>query len=282
MPSDMAAEELHVYFGQFGEMENIHMMTGQGSCILRFIDPNVAELATAVTRHEVRPGVFITVAPITESAKETITGKLVPKDWTCDACGDVQFARNFKCRKCGKERPADIKGFGAPQEGDWECPACGDFQFARNMKCRKCRTPKPGAERFFSAEVSPKGGLPGDWICKSCGDLQFARNTQCRRCHAPKVRQERAKSIPGNWHCSACGDENFANRSTCRNCGTGKPSNAPGFHRNPDDWDCPMCGDLQFARNMKCRKCGTPKEVNEADLSLPKKPGLAAVRHAPY
>jgi predicted RNA-binding Zn-ribbon protein involved in translation (DUF1610 family) len=29
-------------------------------------------------------------------------------------------------------------------KGDWECPACGDKQFARNLKCRKCGAPRPG------------------------------------------------------------------------------------------------------------------------------------------
>merc|ERR1712217_15012 len=29
------------------------------------------------------------------------------------------------------------------KEGDWACPSCGDHQFARNEKCRKCETPKP-------------------------------------------------------------------------------------------------------------------------------------------
>merc|ERR1719247_1712724 len=27
--------------------------------------------------------------------------------------------------------------------GDWYCPACGDLQFARNAQCRKCGTPNP-------------------------------------------------------------------------------------------------------------------------------------------
>merc|ERR1712107_816813 len=27
--------------------------------------------------------------------------------------------------------------------GDWNCPACGDLQFARNSECRKCGEPAP-------------------------------------------------------------------------------------------------------------------------------------------
>merc|ERR1712091_114783 len=28
-----------------------------------------------------------------------------PKDWMCPQCGDSQFARNDRCRRCGMERP---------------------------------------------------------------------------------------------------------------------------------------------------------------------------------
>merc|ERR1711879_306867 len=29
-----------------------------------------------------------------------------PGDWTCLACGDLQFAKNQSCRRCGASRPA--------------------------------------------------------------------------------------------------------------------------------------------------------------------------------
>ena len=36
------------------------------------------------------------------------------EDWICSNCGDLQFARNDKCRKCGEPKPRDA---GGPAEG---------------------------------------------------------------------------------------------------------------------------------------------------------------------
>lgn len=69
-----------------------------------------------------------------------------PGDWHCPACGDLQFARNPTCRKCGAAKPfaiEDEQNRRHQHPGNWDCPACGDLQFARNRACRKCNTPKP-------------------------------------------------------------------------------------------------------------------------------------------
>eukprot|EP00971_Amphidinium_carterae_P265183 5260167-Amphidinium_carterae.1 len=39
-----------------------------------------------------------------------------PGDWYCNDCGDLQFARNSTCRRCGAPSPSV-----AAQKGDWEC-----------------------------------------------------------------------------------------------------------------------------------------------------------------
>jgi predicted RNA-binding Zn-ribbon protein involved in translation (DUF1610 family) len=82
--------------------------------------------------------------------------------------------------------------------GDWICSACGDLQFARNTQCRRCGAAKPAAEaappQFQAApqvHVAVAGPptmqvMVGDWLCGACGDLQFARNMACRRCGAAK------------------------------------------------------------------------------------------------
>merc|ERR1719183_1403455 len=77
----------------------------------------------------------------------------------------------------------------ASKPGDWYCPACGDLQFARNSTCRKCGTPNPdpmkSAQEMQAGMATGMGGptqKPGDWYCPGCNDLQFARNTHCRRC----------------------------------------------------------------------------------------------------
>jgi predicted RNA-binding Zn-ribbon protein involved in translation (DUF1610 family) len=139
-----------------------------------------------------------------EAGKEAGYGGAMekPGDWYCPNCGDLQFARNQQCRKCGTANP-DPEGSAALSQtrpnnvnekpGDWYCPSCGDLQFAKNQQCRKCGTKNPDPEQSMAlaqangAKGSSKGGQmkPGDWHCSGCGDLQFAKNTQCRKCGTP-------------------------------------------------------------------------------------------------
>ena len=100
------------------------------------------------------------------------------------------------------------------KEGDWICPSpgCGDHQFARNARCRRCGFPKPGTDG--SAGGGGQGGQGGgggggrgqggqggegwtsfkqDWECAQCGDYQFARNAICRRCGAERPDMEGAE-----------------------------------------------------------------------------------------
>merc|ERR1719424_2163327 len=124
-------------------------------------------------------------------------------------------------------------GAAQPQrEGDWSCPSCGDLQFARNMVCRKCGTPNPvggggGGPAQFQQGAMPvaqfqQGAMPGDWLCPSCGDLQFARNTACRKCGADKgdnpeyVGKHGGGKDGGDWLCSSCGDLQFGRNAACR------------------------------------------------------------------
>jgi len=152
-----------------------------------------------------------------------------PGDWVCPACGDLQFARNASCRRCGGPKPADagLGGCAAPagmlamapmgamgampggmKPGDWSCPQCGDHQFARNETCRRCGGPKPvGAQAGLATAMGaglagPGFGRPaqemkpGDWHCPSCQDLQFARNAACRKCGTPKPADAGADGRP--------------------------------------------------------------------------------------
>lgn len=140
-----------------------------------------------------------------------------PGDWNCPACGDLQFARNTACRRCGAANPlgdlmAAASSARAPapnaelRPGDWICPRCNDHVFARNEACRRCSTPRPSsAEMAAQAGSSSRGGggkgdsnmKPGDWRCPSCKDMQFARNSVCRMCNTPKPDEgsrERSRS----------------------------------------------------------------------------------------
>eukprot|EP00747_Dinoflagellata_sp_TGD_P211504 gnl/TRDRNA2_/TRDRNA2_84748_c0_seq1.p1 gnl/TRDRNA2_/TRDRNA2_84748_c0~~gnl/TRDRNA2_/TRDRNA2_84748_c0_seq1.p1 ORF type:complete len:631 (+),score=77.73 gnl/TRDRNA2_/TRDRNA2_84748_c0_seq1:58-1950(+) len=113
-----------------------------------------------------------------------------PGDWLCERCGDLQFAKNVECRKCGEPRkptvrPIDSAAAGTKRArdaeqtlraGDWWCDSCGDHQFATRRECRSCGKPKPAANAMPN----------GDWACQACGDIQFKKRTQCRLCGAPR------------------------------------------------------------------------------------------------
>jgi len=141
-------------------------------------------------------------------ARATNNGQQMKEgDWLCDACGDLQFAKNRQCRKCGGPR---TDGGGAmPMEtgasnnqemrdGDWSCPNCGDHVFAKNNNCRKCGTGRDGD--MGAPPQSLRGNAQqmkdGDWMCPQCGDHVFARNAQCRQCGCRK---------PGGGGGNGCG-----------------------------------------------------------------------------
>merc|ERR1719291_991385 len=44
-----------------------------------------------------------------------------PGDWTCTACGDLQFARNAACRKCGAAKSGGVTAAGGGgSNGAWK------------------------------------------------------------------------------------------------------------------------------------------------------------------
>jgi len=191
-----------------------------------------------------------------------------PGDWNCKACGDLQFARNTKCRRCGADKPSQEELDAAPpaqikmapngrpmRPGDWLCPGCSDHNFARNPQCRKCGTPKPVTVDILggagAGDVGGKGHVArdGDWNCKMCGDLQFARNTACRRCGAEKPV-----------------DAGLAQPATTPSATAVAARSPHGSDLRPGDWICPKCHDHVFARNEHCRRCGQSRPTG-ADLA---------------
>jgi len=161
---------------------------------------------------------------------------------------------------------------------DWECTQCGDYQFARNARCRRCGADRPEVEGAEGEQApkqaqggqGPNGGgsagggrregrmtnaKPGDWCCPSCNDIQFARNQVCRRCGEPKPT-----GPGGNF---GGGQGSGGQGSGGQGGGGGGGSGGRHQRAMPGDWSCPMCQDLQFARNAICRRCGAPRPDGE-------------------
>jgi len=52
---------------------------------------------------------------------------------------------------------------------DWNCPGCGDLQFARNHECRKCGTPKPPAASYLAnMPANSQAAVDGDELKMPC------------------------------------------------------------------------------------------------------------------
>ncbi|XP_019868948.1 zinc finger Ran-binding domain-containing protein 2 [Aethina tumida] len=93
-------------------------------------------------------------------------------DWTCEECGNVNFARRNSCNRCFKTRGANPnkkrklgteigkaaaeKSRGLFSADDWQCNKCGNVNWARRQQCNVCNAPKFG-------EVEERTGFGGGY-----------------------------------------------------------------------------------------------------------------------
>eukprot|EP00445_Apocalathium_hangoei_P032443 CAMPEP_0203962010 /NCGR_PEP_ID=MMETSP0359-20131031/92308_1 /ASSEMBLY_ACC=CAM_ASM_000338 /TAXON_ID=268821 /ORGANISM="Scrippsiella Hangoei, Strain SHTV-5" /LENGTH=157 /DNA_ID=CAMNT_0050897129 /DNA_START=71 /DNA_END=544 /DNA_ORIENTATION=+ len=106
-------------------------------------------------------------------------------DWLCAACGDHQFKRNTKCKRCGEANPE------APDTS--ECKWCQQGECWDHGQIDKPKGNGKGKGKMMQMMGMMFGGgggsgfKPGDWKCPGCGDHQFARNEACRKCGEAKT-----------------------------------------------------------------------------------------------
>merc|ERR1719399_2721997 len=100
------------------------------------------------------------------------------QDWECQQCGDYQFARNARCRRCGADRP-EVEGAEGEQAPKHERGQGGGHGLGGGGH---------GGGGGGGRREGRMNAKPGDWMCPvpNCNALQFARNTHCRRCGAPR------------------------------------------------------------------------------------------------
>jgi len=200
---------------------------------------------------------------------------------------------------------ANKKGEGKGKPEDWTCPCCGDLQFARNDACRKCGTPNPNQTPKVNRNpnTSTMGGMPSgvcfDPVPMPANPIPSppldATSQETKLCSAHFKKRSVRNLVEdglGGYRCQE-GFECQTGGGPGRPKGAGKalplaangvPVSFVGTPANskplsPGDWMCPSCNDHQFARNIQCRRCAFPRP--EGFGPVPKGDGKGG-RNGPY
>eukprot|EP01126_Amoeba_proteus_P063580 TRINITY_DN8774_c0_g1_i2.p1 TRINITY_DN8774_c0_g1~~TRINITY_DN8774_c0_g1_i2.p1 ORF type:complete len:248 (-),score=22.65 TRINITY_DN8774_c0_g1_i2:161-904(-) len=103
--------------------------------------------------------------PESPSRKKHKTGQFTSEedtDWTCAACGNLNFACRKVCnmRRCQQPRPENTKL--------WKCTSCGNLNFASRQKCnmKKCQAARPVPETGMETEMETGATITREQIEK--------------------------------------------------------------------------------------------------------------------
>ncbi|GAB5370257.1 hypothetical protein AAMO2058_001476900 [Amorphochlora amoebiformis] len=100
---------------------------------------------------------IVELLKLKESKKHVISNqeeRLLPGDWSCTYCNEINFEFNEKCSQCDRRRLgrptgvapsllSDEQKGAEPKKGDWKCLRCNYLNFARRDTCNICGGTNP-------------------------------------------------------------------------------------------------------------------------------------------
>ena len=206
-----------------------------------------------------------------------------PGDWNCKACGDLQFARNTKCRPRKDMDRHTLTPSGPYPRTPW---IIGKAMVFWQQTCRFLDN-RFGIMKFLAGRRQETKTASKD--PDTNGEEVVLTHTSHLRefnlCHFFQLAEAIKSPKPPisfffqtkKWDfqpfLGILGLQFFASTIItirCRRCGAEKPSEAElaaagpvranvspdGRPMRPGDWICPICADHVFAKNEQCRKCG--------------------------
>jgi len=209
------------------------MMQGQGG------DPAMSEAASN----------FFSGHTIQQNAMDTFNSLSPQQQQLVMDAGSLTDARDptaVLISRCVKAKHGSLQAV-QYRPGDWKCTACGEINFARNDTCRKCGSGRDTAAAPLDPQAADALAIIEDYLSQhpfeeraketfrslppnlmqivmDAGSFADARDpTAVLVSRINKAKQGMLQSqqfTPGDWNCPSCGHHNFSRNQQCRQCGT--------------------------------------------------------------
>jgi len=208
-------------------------------------------------------------------------------DWDCPRCGNLVFAKNSECPKCGYN-PAKIKSRPGKKQrdawrqreqrdawkqpdrrpGDWTCPNCAALNFSYRNECFKCNEPRP-ADVEATGEEQEEGDIEEDAAevleeeQEDVWEDPAYEQPEMQEPDAEEEANDMEEPTEADEEASAqlpdASEETTEHGPRKRRRKYEKPPPWAGPGRQPGDWDCKECGAVNFARRDSCFRCHAPR-----------------------